>query len=84
MLIKIKICIYYYNMNRFVTAIKRRFFKELPMPVGRWRIEECTAKLDHKIDWSNEDHCGPCGQYRLDKNASPSDKRVAVRLQKYF
>jgi hypothetical protein len=23
--------------------------------------------MNHKIDLSNEDHCGPCGQYILDK-----------------
>ena len=23
--------------------------------------------MDNKIDLSNEDHCGPCGQYILDK-----------------
>ena len=69
-------------MRRFVTAIKRLFLKEVPMPVGRWRIEDCTAKLDHKIDWSNEDHCGPCGQYALDKIVSQSDNKVVVRLQR--
>jgi hypothetical protein len=24
-------------------------------------------KIDYKIDLSNEDHCGPCGQYSLNK-----------------
>ena len=23
--------------------------------------------VDRKIDLSNEDHCGPCGQYALEK-----------------
>jgi hypothetical protein len=23
--------------------------------------------MNHKIDLSNEDHCGPCGQYALEK-----------------
>ena len=36
-------------------------------PVGRWRIETCHKQMNQKIDWSNEDHCGPCGQYGLEK-----------------
>ncbi len=35
--------------------------------LGRWYIDYCDIKLNHKIDLSNEDHCGPCGQYILDK-----------------
>ena len=35
--------------------------------LGRWNMESCNTKLNNKIDLSNEDHCGPCGQYILDK-----------------
>ena len=35
--------------------------------VGRWRIENCNIKINRKIDLSNEDHCGPCGNYTLEK-----------------
>ena len=41
--------------------------KELPKPVGRWSIEECNVKMNTRVDLSNEDHCGPCGQYALVK-----------------
>jgi hypothetical protein len=41
--------------------------KELPTPVGRWRIEDCSVRMNNKVDLSNEDHCGPCGQYALEK-----------------
>jgi len=37
--------------------------KEIPNPIGRWKIEHCYNKINNKIDLSNEDHCGPCGQY---------------------
>ena len=40
---------------------------QISKPLGRWRIENCSSKLDYKIDLSNEDHCGPCGQYALKK-----------------
>lgn len=31
--------------------------------LGRWNIDDCIKKTNRKIDLSNEDHCGPCGQY---------------------
>jgi hypothetical protein len=54
-------------MKYITTIIKRIFQKELPKPVGRWRIENCNTQINSKIDLSNEDHCGPCGQYALSK-----------------
>ena len=35
-------------------------------PVGRWN-NDCHLKTNKKIDFSNEDHCGPCGQNLLNK-----------------
>jgi len=55
-------------MKHIITIIRRIFPKELPKPVGRWKIENCNKKVNHKIDLSNEDHCGPCGEYALEKN----------------
>jgi hypothetical protein len=54
-------------MKYITTIIKKLLPKDLPKPVGRWRIENCNTTMNHKIDLSNEDHCGPCGQYALDK-----------------
>jgi hypothetical protein len=54
-------------MKYITTIINKLLTKELPKPVGRWRIENCNSVLNHKIDLSNEDHCGPCGQYALEK-----------------
>lgn len=54
-------------MTFIITFIKRLIPKELPKPVGRWRIEKCNKQMNEKIDLSNEDHCGPCGQYALEK-----------------
>ena len=33
--------------------------------MGRWQIDYCNIKMNNKIDLSNEDHCGPCGNYAL-------------------
>ena len=48
-------------MNRFK-------IKEPKKTLGRWNIDYCDKKLNNKIDLSNEDHCGPCGQYILNKS----------------
>ena len=56
---------------------------ELPKPVGRWKIDYCNTKINNKIDLSNEDHCGPCGQYvktkidLQDKMRESSKKRAS-------
>ena len=53
---------------KFIVAILKKIIpKQLPNPLGRWKIDYCSKKMDHKIDLSNEDHCGPCGQYALTK-----------------
>lgn len=54
-------------MKYIITIIKNLLPKDLPKPLGRWRIEQCNSKMNNKIDLSNEDHCGPCGQYALEK-----------------
>jgi hypothetical protein len=53
---------------KYITTILRRIFvTEEKKVLGRWSIEHCDKKLNSKIDLSNEDHCGPCGQYALNK-----------------
>jgi hypothetical protein len=58
-------------MHRIQNIIGRSIVQLFPKnkkPVlGRWSIEHCDKRLNAKIDLSNEDHCGPCGQYILDK-----------------
>ena len=34
-------------------------------PLGRWHIETCNKKINSKIDFANEDHCGPCGKNHI-------------------
>ncbi len=54
-------------MKYIMNIIKTILPKELPKPTGRWGIEHCSKKMNFKVDLSNEDHCGPCGQYALTK-----------------
>lgn len=56
------------------TIIKRITAKDIPGPLGRWKNENCNIKMINKIDMSNEDHCGPCGEYALDKIKKDSIK----------
>ena len=65
-------------MKHVVSIIKNLLLKEMPKPVGRWRIEKCNIKMNNKIDLSNEDHCGPCGQYALEKTTIKDPK---IRLE---
>jgi hypothetical protein len=32
-----------------------------PKPMGRWKPEDEDSKTLSKVDYANEDHCGPCG-----------------------
>jgi len=60
-------------MTYIITTMLRRFFvNEEKKVLGRWSIEHCDKKLNSKIDLSNEDHCGPCGQYALNKMCDTS------------
>lgn len=56
--------------NIFSWAIKQE--KKV---LGRWTIESCDKKMNNKIDLSNEDHCGPCGQYILKQTLKYSGER---------
>jgi hypothetical protein len=56
-------------MMRILSVLKSKLFKEhLNAPLCRWKVEKCNIKINNKIDLSNEDHCGPCGQYIINKN----------------
>jgi hypothetical protein len=52
---------------KFIKSIIQKLLKEDKKVLGRWNMEYCDKKMNKKIDLSNEDHCGPCGQYILDK-----------------
>jgi hypothetical protein len=52
--------------NIFKNIVK----KETPTFLGRWNVDYCYKKINKKIDYSNEDHCGPCGMYKIDITTS--------------
>ena len=61
----------FYYLNQ---VFRKVIPKEFPNPIGRWRIDYCNEKINSKIDLSNEDHCGPCGQYAKAKIDSQNRK----------
>ena len=56
-------------MKKIFFFLKNLFYKKniytssKTIVLGRWNIDYCNKKINRKIDLSNEDHCGPCGQY---------------------
>jgi hypothetical protein len=66
-------------MKYIIDIIKKLTLKDIPKPLGRWRIENCNIQMNNKIDLSNEDHCGSCGQYILDKIKSTNNKNNYLR-----
>jgi glutamate mutase epsilon subunit len=70
---------------KFISTIIKKIMtkempKEIPNPVGRWRIESCNKQMNQKIDLSNEDHCGPCGQYALEKVRLKNNVNTVIHL----
>jgi hypothetical protein len=55
---------------RFLKKIIEKITKDEKKVLGRWNIEKCDKIMNNKIDLSNEDHCGPCGQYILQKETN--------------
>lgn len=53
-------------MKYFFNKIQQFMKKDVKI-LGRWTIDYCDKKVNTKIDLANEDHCGPCGEYVLDK-----------------
>ena len=44
------------------------------VPLGRWGISKNEKARNLTIDYSNEDHCGSCNYYILDKMDTNSRK----------
>jgi hypothetical protein len=64
--------------TRCVLSFSQKFIKEDKKILGRWNTDYCDTKTNRKIDLSNEDHCGPCGEYILDKKHSVERNNLKV------
>ena len=61
---------------KIVNIIYKFLISEPKKILGRWNIDYNSKKLNMKIDLSNEDHCGPCGQYVLSKRKDCENKII--------
>ena len=52
------------NLINITSKIKSLINNQDKKILGRWNIDYCHKKINNKIDSSNEDHCGACGQYK--------------------
>ena len=52
-------------MNIWNRIFRRINQKNIPLHLGRWKLETCNQKTNKKIDSSNEDHCGTCANDKI-------------------
>ena len=66
-------------MKRLIEVVKLYYKKvsvkkivtiKTPEGLGRWNVDHCVKKQNRKVDLANEDHCGPCGNLRVDARIS--------------
>ena len=65
-------------LNTIISKLKLFTKSETKLLLGRWNIDNCNKKRNIKIDFSNEDHCGSCSQYRLKRIADIKENIVYV------
>jgi len=48
--------------SRFLKTFKfiQIDIKPVNLNLGRWKLETCKNKINKKIDFANNDHCGQC------------------------
>ena len=64
---------------KYIKSILQKWVKPEKKMLGRWNIDYCNKVIDNKIDLSNEDHCGPCGQYILDKTKAIEYSNIPIK-----
>lgn len=64
---------------RAIVSSVKNYFYDRPKVMGRWTIVYCPDAIKTKVDRTNEDHCGPCGQYGIqtDPVVQPKDSKTA-------
>lgn len=46
-----------------LSTLLSHYFTDRPKVMGRWTPVYCPNAIKTTVDRTNEDHCGPCGQY---------------------
>lgn len=71
-------------MKYIIKLLRNIFQKDSPKPMGRWNIDYCVKKINNKVDLSNEDHCGPCGQYIISKKPSKNESKINKSKNEHY
>jgi len=72
-------------MAYILSIIRTIIPKEIPIYLGRWKIDYCKVKINNTIKLANEDHCGTCSQYSLDKiNATHKQYDIKILETKFL
>jgi hypothetical protein len=48
--------------------------------LGRWGLNINKKQIDQRVDLANEDHCGKCGEYLLEKQNK--NKQIIIKNTK--
>jgi hypothetical protein len=65
-------------MRYIINFVKRLLVKNSVPPLGRWNINYCANIINKKIDLSNMDHCGPCGENNSNSSNMNSRKDIVI------
>ena len=61
------------NGRHIIEVFKTAFRKQVKTPLGRWNLDNHTHTT-LKINYANEDHCGSCAEYMVQKQQLQIDK----------
>ena len=63
------------NAKHVIQVFKSAFIHKPPKtPLGRWTIHDNLLHTKLKINYANEDHCGSCAEYMVQKQQLQIDK----------
>jgi hypothetical protein len=61
------------TVRHIIEVFKSAFRKQVKTPLGRWNLDNHTHTT-LKINYANEDHCGSCAEYIVQKQQLQVDK----------
>jgi hypothetical protein len=64
---------------QILKSLLKKIIRDEKKVLGRWNIDYCDKKINNKIDLSNEDHCGPCGQYIINKTKDNTKEVILTK-----
>ena len=62
------------NVRHIIEVFKNASRKQVKTPLGRWSINNTLLHTKLKINYANEDHCGSCAEYIVQKQQLQIDK----------